>query len=186
MVSGSGTLLDAMVTSGIDVAAVLVDRRCAAEEVAQRHGLALRVIERTDFSAGFDREAYTGRVVSTWDELGLDLLAMAGWGTVLAGSAFEARPGHIINTHPASLPSFKGWHAVRAALDAGVKVSGCTVHVATVAVDEGPILAQEAVRVLPDDDEASLHERIKGAERLIYPRVLADILRRGYVLDPAA
>ena len=185
MVSGSGTLLDAMVESGLEVAAVLVDRHCLAEGVALRHGLPLQVIERTDFSADFDREAFTRRVVATWDELELDLLAMAGWGTVLAGSAFEARPGHIINTHPALLPSFKGWHAVPAALDAGVKVSGCTVHVATVAVDEGPILAQEAVRVLPDDDEASLHERIKAVERRIYPRVLADILRRGYVLDPS-
>ncbi|MEZ5382316.1 MAG: phosphoribosylglycinamide formyltransferase [Microthrixaceae bacterium] len=182
MVSGSGTLLDAMVASGLDVAAVLVDRRCPAEAVAERHGLTLRVIERTDFSADFDRVAYTEAVVAAWDELDLDLIAMAGWGTVLAAPAFDARPGRIINTHPALLPSFKGWHAVRAALDAGVKVTGCTVHVATVEVDEGPILAQVAVPVLPDDDEATLHERIKEAERRTYPEVLAEVLARGWVL----
>ncbi|MEZ5371537.1 MAG: phosphoribosylglycinamide formyltransferase [Microthrixaceae bacterium] len=183
MVSGSGTLLDAMVTAGLDVAAVLVDRRCAAEQVAERHGLPLRVVERSDFSAGFDRDGYTREVVAAWDEEGLDLIAMAGWGTVLGAPAFEARPGRIINTHPALLPSFKGWHAVRAALDAGVKVTGCTVHVATLEVDDGPILAQEAVPVLDDDDEASLHERIKAVERRIYPEVLADVLNRGWVLE---
>lgn len=186
MVSGSGTLLDAMVESGLDVGGVLVDRRCAAEGVAQRHGLALRVIERSDFTATFDREAYTAEVVAAWDELGLDLIAMAGWGTILTQTAFDARPGCIVNTHPALLPSFKGWHAVRAALDAGVKVTGCTVHVATLEVDDGPILAQEAVRVLPGDDETSLHERIKEVERRIYPQVLAEVLQRGYVLNPTS
>lgn len=71
---------------------------------------------------------------------------------------------------------------MRAALDAGVKVTGCTVHVATLEVDAGPILAQEAVPVLPGDDEASLHERIKAVERRIYPQVLAEVLERGWVL----
>lgn len=182
MVSGSGTLLDAMVASGLEVAAVLVDRRCAAEQVAQRHGLSLQVIERTDFSDDFDREGYTCKVVSAWNDADIDLVAMAGWGTILTQTAFDARPGNIINTHPALLPSFKGWHAVRAALDAGVKVTGCTVHVATLEVDAGPILAQEAVPVLPGDDEASLHERIKAVERRIYPQVLAEVLERGWVL----
>ena len=182
MVSGSGTLLDAMVNAGLDVAAVLVDRRCEAEAVAKRHGLPLRVIERTDFSSAFDREAYTREVVAAWDDAQVDLVAMAGWGTILTQTAFDARPGNIINTHPALLPSFKGWHAVRAALDAGVKVTGCTVHVATLEVDAGPILAQEAVPVLPGDDEASLHERIKAVERRIYPQVLAEVLGRGWVL----
>ena len=74
---------------------------------------------------------------------------MAGWGTILGPAAFEAYPGRILNTHPALLPSFKGWHAVRDALAYGVKVTGCTVHVATEEVDDGPILAQEAVAVLP-------------------------------------
>ena len=105
MVSGSGTLLDAMVASGLEVAAVLVDRRCAAEQVAQRHGLSLQVIERTDFSDDFDREGYTCKVVSAWNDADIDLVAMAGWGTILTQTAFDARPGNIINTHPALLPS---------------------------------------------------------------------------------
>ena len=106
---------------------------------------------------------------------------MAGWGTILSSAAFEAFPGRIINTHPALLPSFKGWHGVRDALEAGVKVTGCTVHVATEAVDDGPILAQEAVPVLPEDDEASLHERIKEVERRLYTQTIAEILERGTV-----
>ena len=78
----------------------------------------------------------------------------------------------MINTHPALLPAFKGWHAVRDALAAGVKVTGCTVHVMTEDMDEGPILAQEAVPVLPDDTEATLHERIKEVERRLLPATI--------------
>ena len=77
-----------------------------------------------------------------------------------------------LNTHPALLPAFKGWHAVRDALAAGVKVTGCTVHLVTEEVDSGPILAQEAVPVLDDDTEETLHERIKQVERRLYPGVI--------------
>ena len=91
----------------------------------------------------------------------------------------------MLNTHPALLPSFPGWHGVRDALAHGVKVTGCTVHVATREVDAGPILAQEAVDVLPDDDESSLHERIKVVERRLYVETIRTILARGWVLDTA-
>jgi phosphoribosylglycinamide formyltransferase-1 len=94
----------------------------------------------------------------------------------LGQAAFDAYEGRIVNTHPALLPAFKGWHAVREALAAGVKVTGCTVHVATLAVDDGPILAQEAVDVLPDDDEATLHERIKTVERRLYIDTIGAVL----------
>ena len=84
----------------------------------------------------------------------------------------DAYPDRIVNTHPALLPAFKGWHAVDDALAAGVKVTGCTVHLARLEVDDGPILAQEAVPVPDDDTVTSLHERIKAVERRIYPAVL--------------
>jgi len=80
------------------------------------------------------------------------------------------------------LPSFPGWHAVRDALDFGVKVTGCTIHVATPEVDHGPILAQEAVPILDDDDESTLHERIKTVERRLYVDTLRTIQQRGRVL----
>src|SRR6478752_5770946 len=168
LASGSGTLLDAMATSGLPIDLVMVDRRCAVEQVAERHGLTCVVVERTDFGSSFDRDAFTDRVVDALRTHDIDLVAMAGWGTILGKAAFDAYPGHIVNTHPALLPSFPGWHGVRDALDYGVKVTGCTVHVATEEVDAGPILAQEAVTVEPDDSVESLHERIKAVERRLY------------------
>lgn len=181
LASGSGTLLDAMATAGLPVDLVMVDRHCAVEDVAARHGLRCRVMERTDFTDAFDRDAYTDSVVATLRDEGVDLVAMAGWGTILGAAAFEAFPGRIVNTHPSLLPAFPGWNAVRAALEHGVKVTGCTVHVATEEVDAGPILAQEAVPVLDGDDEATLHERIKAVERRLYTETIRSILEREHV-----
>jgi phosphoribosylglycinamide formyltransferase-1 len=82
----------------------------------------------------------------------------------------------VLNTHPSLLPAFPGAHAVRDALAFGVKVTGCTVHEATVRIDDGPILAQEAVRVLTNDTEETLHERIKAVERVLYPAVVIERL----------
>jgi phosphoribosylglycinamide formyltransferase 1 len=178
LASGSGTLLDAMATAGLPISLVMVDRRCAVEDVAARHGLPCVVVERTDLGEGFDRDDFTRRVLDALAEHRIDLVAMAGWGTILGRAAFDALPGRIINTHPALLPSFPGWHGVRDALAYGVKVTGCTVHVATEAVDDGPILAQEAVPVLPGDDESSLHERIKEVERRLYTDTIRTILER--------
>lgn len=181
MASGSGTLLDAMATAGLPISVVLVDRPCAVQDVADRHGIPAELVERTDFGDGFDRHAFTKEVVATLQRHDVELVAMAGWGTILAAPAFEAYPGRILNTHPALLPSFPGWHGVRDALAHGVKVTGCTVHVATETVDDGPILAQEAVAVLDDDDETSLHERIKAVERRLYTDTIRSILERGSV-----
>lgn len=93
---------------------------------------------------------------------------MAGFNTVLSPSIFEVYGGRILNTHPALLPSFKGHYAVRDALAYGVKITGCTIHIATPEVDVGKILAQQAVPVLEGDTEDSLHERIKEVERSLY------------------
>jgi folate-dependent phosphoribosylglycinamide formyltransferase PurN len=101
---------------------------------------------------------------------------MAGFMTVLEHPIHDAYGGMITNTHPSLLPAFKGAHAVEDALTAGVKVTGCTVHVATLQVDDGPILAQEPVGVFPDDTVESLHERIKEVERRLYPHVLRQLL----------
>ncbi len=102
---------------------------------------------------------------------------MAGFMTVLAEPMFVAYEGRVLNTHPSLLPAFPGAHAVRDALAYGVKVTGCTVHIATVRMDDGPILAQQAVAVAPDDTEESLHERIKAVERSLYPAVVEEFLR---------
>ncbi len=101
---------------------------------------------------------------------------MAGFMTILEKPIFDAFPNRVVNTHPSLLPAFRGAHAVPDALAFGAKVTGCTVHIATLEVDTGPILAQEAVPVLPADDADALHERIKQVERRLYPEVLATLL----------
>jgi phosphoribosylglycinamide formyltransferase-1 len=176
LASGSGTLLEAILDDGIPVALVVVDRPSRAQDVAAAHGVEAVLVERSSFGPDFDREAYTADVADLLVTREVDLVVMAGYGTVFGEAVHDRFPHRILNTHPALLPAFKGWHAVREALDYGVKVTGCTIHVATLEVDAGPILAQEAVPVLPDDDEASLHERIKAVERRLYPATIRAVL----------
>ncbi len=176
LASGTGSILRAILEEGIDVALVLLDRECPAQELSTRHGVACVVVERSTFGSDFDRETYSKEVVTALRDHEIDVVAMAGFGTVLAEPFFDTYDGRVLNTHPALLPSFPGWHGVRDALSHGVKVSGCTVHIATLEVDAGPILAQAAVEVRPDDDEARLHERIKGAERALYPSTIRQFI----------
>ena len=133
-----------------------------------------------------DRDGYTAELVGVLTGWDVDLVAMAGFGTILGKAVFDAYPGRILNTHPALLPSFPGWHGVQDALEYGVKVTGCTVHVATLEVDDGPIIAQEAVPVLPGDDEATLHERIKEVERRLYVDSIAAVLHDPSLLEGTA
>ncbi len=107
----------------------------------------------------------------------IDLVAMAGFGTLLTEPVHSAFPGRILNTHPSLLPAFPGWHAVRDALAAGASETGCTVHLAVLEMDAGPILAQETVQIVFRDTEESLHERIKVVERKLYPATIAWALR---------
>jgi phosphoribosylglycinamide formyltransferase-1 len=184
LASGSGTILEALVEAELPIAVVVVDRACRAEDVARGAGIERERVERTSFGPEFDRDGYTDLVVEALRRHDVDLVVMAGYGTVLGASIHAAFGGRILNTHPALLPAFKGWHAVRDALAAGVRVSGCTVHVATLEVDDGPILAQEAVPVLEGDTEASLHERIKQVERRLYPETIRAFIGSAPVGEP--
>jgi phosphoribosylglycinamide formyltransferase-1 len=177
LASGSGTILEAILAEGIPVAVVVVDRPCRATEVAAAAGIPAELVERSSFGADFDRLAYTHDVVDVLRRHDVDTVVMAGWGTINDKPLFDAFEGRVLNTHPALLPAFPGWHAVEEALAYGVKVTGCTVHIATVEVDAGPILAQEAVPVLPDDTAATLHERIKDVERRLYPKTIKEFIR---------
>ncbi len=178
LASGSGTILEAILEAGIETSVVVVDRRCRAIQVAQHAGVPVVVVERQDFGPGFDRVEYTHKVIDALQRHQVELVAMAGFGTVLEKPMFDAYAGRVLNTHPALLPAFPGWHAVEDALAAGVKVTGCTVHIATVEVDAGPIVAQEAVSVLPGDTSKALHERIKEVERRLYPATIKELLAR--------
>ena len=177
LVSGSGTILEAIIDRGITVSLVVSDRACRAIAVAQAAGVTAVVLDRAlygGFTNQFDRAAYSSALADVVADV--DVVAMAGFGTVVTAEFHDRFEGCVLNTHPSLLPDFKGWHAVRDALAAGVTTSGCTVHVATLALDDGPILAQRAVAIESSDDESSLHERIKAVERDLYPTVIEAVM----------
>jgi phosphoribosylglycinamide formyltransferase-1 len=179
LVSGSGTILDAMIDAGLSVTLVVSDRPCRALTVASEAGIDVALVDRAHyggFTQDFDREAYSAALAKLLTQRGIGLVAMAGFGTIITATVHAAYPGRILNTHPSLLPEFKGWHAVRAALEAGVPETGCTVHVATLELDDGPILAQRRVAVFDDDTEETLHERIKEVERRLYPLVVGRVM----------
>jgi phosphoribosylglycinamide formyltransferase 1 len=177
LASGTGSILEAILSADLPVGVVIADRPCRALEVAGAACVAEQLVDRHGFGgfgAGFNRDAYTEAVTEALVAHGVDVVVMAGFGTVLGQAVHSAFPGRVLNTHPALLPAFPGWHAVADALAAGVDETGTTVHIATLEMDAGPVLAQAAVPVLPDDTEATLHERIKLVERTLYP----DTIRR--------
>ena len=176
LVSGTGSILDAMVAAGLPVALVVSDRPCPAIALAADHDVEAVVVHRDSFGGDFDRDAYTVRLTELLVDRGVSLVAMAGFGTILGQPVYDRFAGQILNTHPALLPAFPGWHAVRDALAHGVTVTGCTVHLVTLEVDAGPILAQGTVEVRADDDEASLHGRIKAVERRLYVDTIRSVL----------
>ncbi|HZQ84007.1 MAG TPA: phosphoribosylglycinamide formyltransferase [Acidimicrobiales bacterium] len=175
LASGTGSILEAILESGIPVVAVIADRPCRALEIAEQAGVPAELVQRMSFGKDFDRDAYTHQVVEALKRHEVELVVMAGFGTIIPAVA-AAYPGRVLNTHPALLPAFKGWHVVKDALEYGVKVTGVTVHIATEEVDAGPILAQEAVPVLPGDTEEMLHERIKSVERALYPDTIRKVI----------
>jgi len=167
------------VSEQVPVVVVLADRPCRGLDVAAAVGVATELVDRTGFGGygpGFDREAFSRRVAEVLASHDVDLVAMAGFGTVLGRAVHDAFPGRILNTHPALLPAFPGWHAVEEALAAGVGVTGCTVHIATLDVDAGPVLAQQEVPVVPGDTVQTLHERIKRCERQLYPATVRKMI----------
>ena len=181
LVSGTGTILEAMLDTSVPVTLVVADRPCRGLEIAARKGVATMLVDRSafgGFSAFFDRVAYSTALAAAMAPAEVDLIAMAGFGTIVTEAFHDAYPGRILNTHPSLLPKFKGWHAVADALAAGVAETGCTVHLATVALDEGPILAQAKVPIEPGDSEDVLQERIKQVERTLYPATIVAVLDR--------
>ncbi|MEV0252546.1 phosphoribosylglycinamide formyltransferase [Nocardia sp. NPDC050712] len=186
LASGTGSLLRALLDAAsvagfpAKIVAVGVDRPCAATEHADAAGVPHFRVALKDFP---DRSAWDVALTEAVAEFQPDLVVSAGFMKIL-GPVFLARyGGRILNTHPALLPAFPGAHGVRDALAYGVRVTGSTVHLVDSGVDTGPILAQEAVAVLPGDDEASLHERIKVVERRLLAEVVAAVATRGIVSD---
>lgn len=186
LVSGGGSNLAALLAAhddpayGARVVGVVSDRPDAGGlRVAQEAGVATAVVAPGDFPDRAAWDAGLAQAVRVFDPA---LVVSAGFMRIV-GSAFLASfAGRTLNTHPALLPAFPGAHAVRDALAHGVKVTGCTVHVVDAGVDTGPIVAQRAVEVLPGDDEATLHERIKEVERALLVDVVGRAAREGLVV----
>jgi len=184
LVSGAGTNLQALIDACADpgygacVVAVGADRDgIAALDRARAAGIPVFVRKVGDFPA---RDAWDEDLARACAEHQPDLIVCAGFMKLL-GKGFLARfGGRCLNTHPALLPSFPGMHGVRDALRYGVKVSGCTVFLVDEGVDAGPVLAQAAVPVGDDDDEATLHERIKVAERALLVDTVGRMARAGW------
>jgi formyltetrahydrofolate-dependent phosphoribosylglycinamide formyltransferase len=180
LASGSGTLLQSVIDAAADgrlparIVAVGSDVAGAqALDRAQQAGIPVFVDPPADHA---DRAAWDDALLVRLRSFAPDWVVSAGFMRILGPAVVDAYPGRIINTHPALLPAFAGAHGVRDALRYGVKVTGCTVHVVDHGVDTGPILAQRAVDVRPDDDEATLHERIKEVERTLLVETLAQLI----------
>ncbi len=184
LVSGTGSILQALLDAcadpgfGAQIVAVGADRDgTGGVERAQAAGLPTFVRRLVDSP---DRPAWDKALTQDCAAFEPDLIVAAGF-LKLVGADFLAEfGGRMINTHPALLPSFPGMHSIRDALAHGVKVTGCSVILADAGVDSGPILAQAAVPVLDDDDEDSLHERIKVAERTLVVATIGRMVREGW------
>lgn len=120
-----------------------------------------------------NREDLDRQIVQTLQQNAVEWVIMAGWMRIVTPILIDAFPNQIINIHPSLLPSFRGTRAVEQALAAGVKITGCTVHLVVPEVDSGPILLQAAVPILPDDTEETLHARIQVQEHRILPLAIA-------------
>jgi phosphoribosylglycinamide formyltransferase-1 len=186
LVSGSGTNLQALLDAcadpdyGASVVAVGADRSdIEGLRRAEKAGVPTFVCRVGDHPTRADWDAELTAAVAAHTP---DLVVSAGFMKIL-GAAFLASFGNrCLNTHPALLPAFPGAHGVRDALAYGVRVTGCTVHLVDAGVDTGPIVAQAAVAVRDDDDEDSLHERIKTVERALLVEVVGRLAREGFAV----
>ena len=187
LASGAGSnlaaLLDAQRDEGLGarVVGVVSDVPSAgALELARAAGVATAVVSPREFADRPAWDAALAQAVAVFDPA---WVVCAGFMRILGAPFLGRFEGRVLNTHPALLPAFPGAHAVRDALAHGARVTGCTVHLVDAGVDTGPILAQRAVEVAEDDDEASLHERIKVVERELLVDVVGRVVRSGITVE---
>ncbi len=179
LLSGTGSLCEALLTAAEDpgypatVVAVGSDRDAPGLEHARRRGIPTFTCALRDHP---DRAAWDRALAAELTARRPDWVVCAGFMRILGPAVLGAFAGRVVNTHPALLPAFPGAHAVPDALAAGVPTTGATVHLVDAGVDTGPVLAQRPVPVLPDDDEARLHERIKTVERELLAQTLAGLV----------
>jgi phosphoribosylglycinamide formyltransferase 1 len=184
LASGGGTNLQALLDDpvvGPAVALVISDRQEAkALDRARSAGIRAVHLDPVDHPT---REAHDAELVSLVAAQGIDIVCLAGYMRILGPAVVRRHWGRLLNVHPSLLPAFPGAHAVEDALAWGVKLTGCTVHLVDEEVDHGPIVAQEAVPVLDDDDPATLHARIQEVEHRLYPQAVRAVGERRVQLE---
>jgi phosphoribosylglycinamide formyltransferase-1 len=170
LISGRGSNLRSIVEAGLPVAAVISNRADAAGlSFARDSDIPTSVV---DHGAYATREAFDTALAAAIDRHAPRLIALAGFMRILTASFVERYAGRLMNIHPSLLPAFPGLHTHAAALAAGVKIHGATVHFVTAELDHGPIIIQAAVPVLPGDDAARLAARVLEQEHVIYPMAI--------------
>ena len=184
LASGSGTLLQALLDDPSPkpyrVAAVGSDRSsCPALDRASAAGVPTFTCRIADHD---DRDAWNRGLAVLTASFNADLVVLAGFMKLVGPTFLAAFPDRVLNAHPSLLPAFPGMHAPADALEHGVKLTGCTVFLVDGGIDAGPIVAQRAVPVRDDDDVASLHERIKVAERTLLIEVVAALTKSSYTV----
>jgi formyltetrahydrofolate-dependent phosphoribosylglycinamide formyltransferase len=183
LASGTGSLFEALVEEGAGTGAApvvgLVCDRPGAAVLARAERLGVPAV-LVPLSRGADRTRWDAELTAALQSFQPDLVVSAGFMRLLGPRVLGAFPDRVVNSHPALLPAFPGAHAVRDTIAYGAHVTGCTVHLVDSGVDTGPVLAQQAVPVQPDDDEDDLHERIKAVERVLLPATVGDMLARGW------
>jgi phosphoribosylglycinamide formyltransferase-1 len=170
LISGRGSNLRALIEAGLPVSAVISNRGDAEGlALASARGIATHVVEHRIHAT---REAFDAALAAEIDRRAPRVVALAGFMRILT-PAFVARyRERLLNIHPSLLPAFPGLHTHERALEAGVKVHGCTVHFVTPELDHGPIVIQAAVRVRAGDDAPALAARVLQQEHVVYPRAL--------------
>jgi phosphoribosylglycinamide formyltransferase-1 len=187
LVSGAGTNLQALIDAcanegyGATIAAVGSDRPgITALDRATSHNIPIFTVATT---AHETRQHWDEALTRSCQQHEPDLIVLAGFMKLVGKQFLDSFGGRCVNTHPALLPSFPGTHGVRDALNHGVKITGCTVLIVDDGVDTGPIVAQAAVPTRDDDDEETLHERIKVTERALLVDTVGRMVREGWSVD---
>ena len=172
LISGRGSNMEVIVTAGLPVkiAAVISNRADAPGlAFAAARGIATESLDHRGFAT---RDAFDAELADRIESHGPALVVLAGFMRVLGEPFVRRFGGRLLNIHPSLLPAFPGLHTHQRALAQGVKVHGCTVHFVTSALDNGPVVIQAAVPVMPGDDEAALAARVLRQEHRIYPRAV--------------
>ncbi|MBA9069238.1 phosphoribosylglycinamide formyltransferase-1 [Methylobacterium sp. RAS18] len=187
LISGRGSNMVSLIEAArapdypAEIVLVLSNRPDAAGlDRARAAGIPARAIDHKAFP---DRARFDAALQAELDEAGIELIVLAGFMRILTDAFVEAWIGRMINIHPSLLPLFKGTHTHERALEAGVRLHGCTVHYVVPELDAGPIVAQAAVPVLPGDDADALSARVIVQEHRLFPAALALIAGGGAVLE---